>query len=535
MRIPNDSTLSTWMALPNESRLFIQRWIEQLDDAVPIYWRVRPIPRNLIRSETNEIQTNKSGKRVLSNSIQLAGLVDEEWASMDKTLFQTWSADMLSMNTVESAEQFAQSLSFAGFGRETLYGAFHEFEKAETLVEGVRSVSAWHQERTNRRSFEVARPVAKLGLIPQGLDLTVHNEANPLPEAIAQRVASAVELGHTGVHRHWIVARFEANDPASALLLFDERWQRYLTRLLRPAKPATLDGTFVVVHDVFPPPAGRTIAFQARPRYGYPPPPRVSTALLDWLLAVAGKDRSLGLCLDHYLWASRCLLTTGSVREAFQNLLPLLDFAFECDAPVRGTASPFGRNIELGADAIAFLYVKNSFRYLDAHLRSKSYAYGHRSLAGGSSEDVYRLLTSDVAWKQSCESAAAWNELLHHRRTQFVSDLQDPVASMRRVRQFMRWDLGRVVRARHAFAHRGEPLTDDYLLAVAFELAFSALLIRGAAAHSGRSLGDVMGSVRSHSDSKAKLRQFQTLDRYGSVCLPTGSGDVVARIPAAVY
>ncbi|MEU8003060.1 hypothetical protein AB0B66_18030 [Catellatospora sp. NPDC049111] len=89
-------------------------------------------------------------------------------------------------------------------------------------------------------------------------------------------------------------------------------------------------------------------------------------------------------------------------------------------------------------------------------------------------------------------AAYRWNGLLARRRAELLGLLAAPGRAVARTRRTARWDMARAVRARHAFAHRGEPMTDAYGLSVALEAAYLCLVARCSAVERGISFADLV-------------------------------------------
>ncbi len=153
--------------------------------------------------------------------------------------------------------------------------------------------------------------------------------------------------------------------------------------------------------------------------------------------------------------------------------------------------SPFSRSVEIGSLLLAASFPRALFRYLSDYLREGCWINSGRAGVTGAHRDALRVLTKDEVW-YALQSAYQWNETLRERRNEFVRLLASPRTALQRIYTAARWDLARGIRARHHLAHRGEPLSDAYLLAITLKAIWLNLVFRCSAVEEGLEFGQAV-------------------------------------------
>jgi hypothetical protein len=155
----------------------------------------------------------------------------------------------------------------------------------------------------------------------------------------------------------------------------------------------------------------------------------------------------------------------------------MLDIAFDCKDGSWSDLTPFARTIELGSTLLAYSAPRHLFTYICEYLRQRCWLNKRQPGITGSEEEALRVITVDRLWYELSKNYA-WNDLLQIRRAELLATVKAPRTMLRQARRIARWDIGRAIRARHAFAHRAEPLTDSYLLAVILTSLYLCLAAR---------------------------------------------------------
>jgi hypothetical protein len=494
MWTPNERDYAVLREMPSWQRLFVQRWVELTASDIGFRWRQRPLTRRLLQDEASQIVVTRAGRRSIGNSTYQAALLDEEWQDIPKTMFADWSKSKVVANPEGMARDMVHGLSLAGFSQKLVNEVRRVFLDGRNLQDQLDSVLSWHQPLTTPRKFTLVFPLARMGAIPPYVDW-VRRGSEDLPESFKQVMQDARDAGHADATDNFIESRIEAVDANAAVTLFREEFDRYKLRLPHANTPIKLPTRPVVlVSDPAPTVGGRIIRFKVPSLYSYGRPAYLDGAAIGRAGRAATCDPVIDLVLDQYLSALDSV-SRDSVREAFQALLPILDLAFDCGDPAYNAMGPFARTTEIGALLIAASFPRALFEYLSDYLRDRCWINSGRRGVGGGHKDVLRVLTVDRLW-ESALSSYSWNETLKVRRQELLSVLDSPRATLRRIHTVAKWDLSRAVRARHSLAHRGEPMSDSYLLAVALEAVRLNLAMRCGAVEEGLRLVDILRELR---------------------------------------
>jgi len=253
------------------------------------------------------------------------------------------------------------------------------------------------------------------------------------------------------------------HDPNMAMDLFWERYDRYRLLLPRRSEPAELSQGAIFIHDPFD---GKTISFAPPQRYNYPIP-RELTQEQIWRATTAAKtDRVIDALLDRYVDALRAV-RSNQLRQAFEILTPVFEVGF----------SDFTKAARAGAALLAMTYPHALFSYLSSYLYSASWIHGNRGWLAGPQESQLRRLIDPEKWN-TIPPAYEWNPLLAARRRTLISFTGDSEEKLNKARKVATWDIARITRARHDFAHNAQPLTDNYLLTVTLDLVLTSLAVR---------------------------------------------------------
>jgi hypothetical protein len=148
------------------------------------------------------------------------------------------------------------------------------------------------------------------------------------------------------------------------------------------------------------------------------------------------------------------------------------------------------------------------YRYLLEYALRPSWTIHGDTLFGDERrpEVVFSLLANPDKWAEAIRRAE-WDELLKCRREQLLAELASLPSIAAGIQRRARWDLARSVRARNSLFHRGEPLQDEYLVAVLL-LAFDIILkLRLHSVESGKAFERVV---------RGALRQYHEI-RTGTV------------------
>ncbi|MEU8079611.1 hypothetical protein AB0B31_29720 [Catellatospora citrea] len=475
---------SQYLKMPAAQRLFLQRWIEMTSPEVDFRWRLRPVSDRLLRRELAAVETTGTDKRRLNGSTLYAALLDDEWQQTPKVMFGRLTAGQVQADPVGCAERMAHGLILAGYSPQTLLGARRILLNGQRLQDQLDELHRWHAERTTARTFRLAVPVTRGGTMIKSYGWS-QLYFDTLEPVFQQLVTAAETAGHAARTPRYLVAEVTANDPTAAAMTFLEHYDRYQLQLRPPNRPVHIGRDIVVVHDEYPAPKGRTVRFPMPARFAYEQPEAVDGRMTQRVMAAAETDPRIHTLLLQYLMALR-ELERGSVRDAFQALLPLLDVGFECDEGPWAQRTAFARTIEIAAILLAAQTPRALFRHLQQYLRQPC-PINAKSVRGpwatGADAADLALLTGP-RWHELA-AAYEWNGLLAQRRAELLSLVTDPRSAVPRTRRTARWDMARAVRARHAFAHRGEPMTDAYGLSVALEAAYLCLVARCAAVERG--------------------------------------------------
>ncbi|MEU7819300.1 hypothetical protein [Catellatospora sp. NPDC049133] len=482
---------SQYVKMPAEQRLFLQRWIEMLSPEVNFRWRLRPVSDGLLRRELAAVETTGTDKRRLNGSTLYAALLDEEWRETPKAMFQRLTAAEVAADPVRRAERMAHGLMLAGYSPQTLHGAHRVLLNGQRFQDQLDEMQKWHAKRTAARTFRLAVPVARSGTMIKsfGWEQPYFETLEP---AFRELVVAAETAGHAPRSARYLLVEVTAHDPTAAAMTFLEHFDRYQLQLRPPNKPFAIGHQLVIVHDEYPAPKGRTVRFPMPPRFAYEQPEPVDGKTAQRVMAAAERDPVLHTLLLQYLLALR-ELAKGSVRDAFQALLPLLDVGFACDEGPWAQRTTFARTIEIAAILVAAHTPRAHFGHLRRYLRrpvpTNPKATRGPWTTGGDSADL--ALLTGPGWDEVA-AAYRWNGLLAQRRDELLDLLAAPGPTVARTRRTARWDMARAVRARHAFAHRGEPMTDAYGLSVALEAAYLCLVARCSAVERGISFADLV-------------------------------------------
>ncbi|WP_155371279.1 hypothetical protein [Catellatospora vulcania] len=477
--------------MPAAQRLFLQRWIEMLSPEVDFRWRLRPVSDGLLRKELAAVETTGADKRRLNGSTLYAALLDEEWQATPKVMFERLTAEQVQADPAGSAQRMAHGLILAGYSPQTLLGAQRILLNGQRLQDQLDELQHWHAKRTTARPFRLAVPVVRGGTMIKSFGWT-QPYFDTLEPAFQRIVVAAETAGHAARTPRYLLAEVTANDPTAAAMNFLEHFDRYQLQLRPPNRPLTIGHEMVIVHDEYPAPQGRTVRFPMPPRFAYEPPEAIDGRMTQRVMDAAKTDPVIHTLLLQYLMALR-ELARGSVRDAFQALLPLLDIGFECDEGPWAQRTAFARTIEIAAILLAVQTPRALFRHLQQYLRRPCPAHA-RSDRGpwATGDDAADLaLLTGPRWPELA-AVYEWNGLLAQRRAELLRLVTDPRPAVPRTRRTARWDMARAVRARHAFAHRGEPMTDAYGLSVALEAAYLCLVARCAAVERGISFAELV-------------------------------------------
>ncbi len=490
MWTPNQSDHAVLLAMPPWRRQFVQHWVELTSSDIGFRWRLRPLSRRLLLGEASRVTSNRQGKRSLNGSTYHASLLDSEWRATPKTVFKAWAAHSVRDDPSKLAHDIAHGLSLAGFTQRSINEVRRVFLDGRALQEQLDSVLTWHQAMTTPRSFTLVLPLARMGTVPGAFGWR-RRRLDELPQTFQAVMVEAVLAGHATECDKFLEVTVEAIDANAAVAIFQEQFDRYLLRLPTAASKTRLPTKpIALVGDPAPSVAGRVTRFRLPPRYGYGRPNYLDGAGLSRIVRAASEDVVIELLLDQYLLALDAV-SRGSVREAFQALLPVLDVAFDCDCSSYKGMSPFSRSVEIGSLLLAASFPRALFRYLSDYLREGCWINSGRAGVTGAHRDALRVLTKDEVW-YTLSSAYQWNETLRERRNEFVRLLASPQPALHRIYTAARWDLARGVRARHHLAHRGEPLSDAYLLAITLEAIWLNLVFRCSAVEEGLGFGQAV-------------------------------------------
>ncbi|MFE1752053.1 hypothetical protein [Streptomyces anandii] len=523
MRTPNDQEYANLLAMSDSRRLFVARWTELFDAQISFRFRHRPITRELLGREQNAITLNRQGSQVLDRSVLYAQLVNEETQQLPQVMFKRWSAGFVESSPMDAAERIAGGFALAGHSNELLFQARRHLLNGGDLQEQLDDAVRWHSERSYRRPFLVVVPAAQKGFVPasSGMSLVPAGQEDGqglLPPALVAEYRRALQRGHVEPTDVFVRAVIETQDANRAWELFRELFDRYLTRLRPSLRPVPLrEGTSVFVWDPHPGPDGRAIGFKPKSPFPYPAPPFPSGPRMTTIVDLASSDPVLDVVLDQYTSALHAL-KADDTRRAFILLIPLLDIAFQCGTGRQRAKPPFARAIEAGALLLALSEPKAHFDHLVQFLRRKSWITGRPALVAKDHEAL-AILTNEQKWSAICRTYD-WNPLVHVRRTHLMAMLRGNMRHPRLRRRTARWDLARAIRARHAYAHRGEPLTDTHLLAVLLETVHQCLAARCVAAETGMEFGALIDLMEDVVTGTRTLPDWPSLALDGLWSLP---------------
>lgn len=429
----------------------------------------------------------------------------------------------ISSQPVTIAESLAHTVSALSFDHRFLFHAYKAmlYPPKIPFETRVGKLRQWWIDNSAPRSIKVVFRTRSGGASPKKGSAMALERWETLPESIQQcaRKCEPWWLSHQGLadtNGYFMAVVVEANSPDGAESLALERYADYRRYLPIRAKPIEIDDEWSFVDDSHQKPSSKTYAlhqdkyhFRVR-HYDAPTVHLVSKA--------AAHDLSLSDFWKHYQAASDDV-ARDKPDSALDNIAKALDKTFEGYQPV-GKKWKGPRVFVEAASIVESLYwLGTQYRYILEYTLKPSWTIGGKNIFGDDERRPEKILARIVEDRQwlSAIAGSDWDELLKFRRRQFVAELASLPSVLADRRKRSRWDLARAVRARNSLFHRGEPLQDQYLLAVFLSGFDLALRLRIGASQVGKPFATMVGDAARQYDeictgvSKPAPEQFVTL------------------------
>ncbi len=437
-------------------RLFVQRWIELFDWDSDIHFQFRPVSPAEVK---NELDTSEGFHRQL---------LQAELSGLKAANTQPFPDHLIDTDPTFAAERLAALADARVHHPLYLFHAINIFlgEEPEAFPDRVtRLQKAWadcapSEYRFYFRTTSAGRPPASRKTSPVKL-----LRWDALPEsarAVATRWCEATESGQEPLS---LPSAFEivvvAEDTNAALEDAIRRYHDYRACVVASSpglSPIALDLSEAVVVRAAASEA-RLIPVQARRfrmRGGS------DIALFTRLDAATEVSDQFAVFVRNFAEALQ-RLREGDLDSALESLVLNQDLAFwGCNRHAsEGWRLP-RYLVEVGSQLVALDWPRRYFDYIVRYCRQTSHTVDpHPQIPDQTRSRVLLLarepwpfLIDDGKWTRVI-NRTQWDELLKHRRSEFVQSLANLPASVARVRKVAAWDLARAVRARNTLVHRG--------------------------------------------------------------------------------
>jgi len=466
------------LRLTPSQRLFVQRWIELFDWNSPIYFQIRPITLKEAKREASGLEGFQ------------ATLIGAEIEDLVADALQPFLLEMIDEHPLLAAEKLG-GVSVA-CGLHPLY-SFHALKILLRTEEGsfgrrlLELLEGW--ESTTQESYRLYFRITGGGVKPTNSDQT-NLKVLPWPEVAemvreaaaksAENTAGGAAEGSQPVGIMQVSVR--ALDPNAALEGAIRAYYDYRA-CVRASSPATK-----------PIPIDVSTAIIERP--GSTEPKLIP--ILPRRFQMRGASKPVLLARLHRAAAQSGLFATfvrnfaeaierlreGDLDSALEALVLNQDLAFYgCENSEGWRRARF--LVEVGSRLYALEALRRYFDYLVVYCRQPSHAVAPNPLMRNENlsqilictKDPWPLLVNDGRWS-GVIARSDWDELLKHRRAEFVRAVENPVSLVREVQRRFAWDLARAVRARNALVHEGGYVSHHHTIGVLLDVYELVLRVR---------------------------------------------------------
>jgi len=389
---------------------------------------------------------------------------------------------------IEGVECLAASASALGFHHAFLFHAYKLMlpGPGEQFQDRLLSLREWWLNNAVNRDILVAIRLTRTGLPPPERSLGIEiTRWQSLPERIRSSAKGCAAWRSHYEHcqetnPYFLLVTTSARDAYSAVMKAMERYRYYCalvgaTSLSGRAIQVDDEWAFVDDASESPRPKGYAIRLEKgrlRFRGRYAPS---SAAELHRACNATG---ALEAFVRHYS-NSRRDAKLGNMDDALADFAAGVELAFDDYKAIGAEARyrPPRLFVEKSSILMALDWFRTHYHYLLEYALKPSFALsGNGALIDEKRpERAYALISDDEKWR-ALVSRCEWDELLKYRRNEILRELNSlPTVLTERCRQ-LRWDLARVIRARNALFHQGEPVQDDEYLPGLFLDAFDLIL-----------------------------------------------------------
>jgi hypothetical protein len=482
---------SSLLRLTPPQRLFTQRWIELFDQEAICGLRCRPVWHEKIKAEINSHHQPDFHAKLMKEELSVsapAQISDINFAKLES-------------RPVGLAEDLASAVSTLGFDHGFLFHGFKAmlYPPGVSFASRLEKLREWWTANAVPRRIQVVFRMKKGGKLPPPGSLLQVSKWNSLPPQIRQSAQECLDWWAT--HKEiaeqngaFLIVSTRACDPNNAVAIALEAHSRYcIFDTATGGGAIPIDDAWAFVDDPHQSPKGRTYALRVD-KYRFRLRRAFDENSIDDFNDAVSMDEGFAKLWQYYSKAVTDI-KDGNQNDALDDIAKALDIAYSGYTPI-GAESSWGRArvfVEKSAIMMALDWSRTHYRYLLEYLLKPSYAVRGERLFGSelNPSKLFLRVSNDRFWANDIANSD-WDELLKHRRNEVIHELSSLSAMLLMRRRQLRWDLARAVRARNSLFHRGEPLQDQYLLAVFLDAFDLVLRVRLAATRAHVGFSDVV-------------------------------------------
>jgi hypothetical protein len=475
---------SNLLHLTPRERLFVQRWMELFDRQAIRGVRCRLFsPSKLLHEIGNHHQPDFH-----------VPIMNDELSVQALTSLADFRFEIVQSEPITLAESLAASVSALGFDHGFLFHAYKAmlYPRTESFQNRLEKLRQWWLENSTSRPIEVVLRTTKGGMAPppgSSLQPVRWNSVSSHLRDCAQRSSDWWSANKQFAENNdvFLSVTTSACDPTSAAAIAVERHSHYsIFEAAAAGKKAVLiDRAWALVDDAQQSPHSRTYALRLD-NYRFRLKPPLDLDQVSELNKATAADKDFAKFWHHY---SRAIedIRNGDPNEALDDVAKALDLAYSGYSRTTSEANQGWKAarlfVEKSAVLLALDWCRTHYQYVLEYVLKPSYSMKNDRLFGDElrPHKIFAKMSDDASW-ESAMTLCSWDELLRFRRNKMVEEFASLSSVLPRERRRARWDLARAIRARNSLFHRGEPLQDQYLLAVFLD-TFDVILKVRLAAH----------------------------------------------------
>jgi hypothetical protein len=470
--------------LTGTQRLFVQRWIEIFDREAILGVRCRPFWPDKIASEIKSHYQRDSHTRIMNDELSACTL-----APITSINFEN-----LQSQPVELAEALGSAVSALGFDHGFLFHAYKAmlYPPKVPFRERLEKLRQWWIANSTPRPINVVLRTNKGGMVPATGSTLQLVKWKSLPPQILDCAQHCVDWWTTYQQPEqsdspFFLVSTSACDSNNAVAIALERYSHYSIFEASPAgkRPIGIDDRWAFVDDPNQSPSGRTYALRVD-RYSFRLRRPFDLDLVPDFNEAAAADEDFATFWKHYSKAMKDI-KDGEPNDALDDIAKAIELAYSGyirnSIEEKANWQPPRLFVEKSAILLALDWCRTHYHYLLEYVLKPSYAIEGDLLFGAEKRPnrIYEQMSDEDSWKSKI-ARCDWDELLKYRRNKTLNEPSSLPTVLPQRRRQAQWDLARAVRARNSLFHRGEPLQDQYLLAIFLD-AFDLILRLRLAAH----------------------------------------------------